>query len=279
MRYIHFNNVNTSNSWTWDIFPFICVFQFISSLSFRVSCSLLSFLKTATLKGVSHCYQHGHQRRAWNAKAAAAATKNPVCKHRSLSTPPLPGACTAHQCQDPVIQGQLPRENTQHTSGCYNVTPASAAAGSPCIPYPSLSQAWVSQSPIIGCYFNPVLSEQRTDALRWPTCLGRARSKAEPQELCEKQREREISPSSLRSSRSNLHNQHLWNTWIHNESSPNWGGGLQEQRYIYIFPFSLFVSVYVYDSLCDFACIALLLPFVLGFCLSILGFLFVCFLV
>ena len=38
--------------------------------------------------------------------------------------------------------------------------------------------------------------------------------------------------------------------------------------YIVFFPFSLFVSVYVYASLCDFVCIALLLPFVLGFCLS-----------
>ena len=40
-------------------------------------------------------------------------------------------------------------------------------------------------------------------------------------------------------------------------------------RYIYLFPFSLFVSVYVYASLCDFVCIALLLPFVLGLCLSV----------
>ena len=32
-------------------------------------------------------------------------------------------------------------------------------------------------------------------------------SKAEPQELCEQRREREISPSSLRSSRLYLHNQ------------------------------------------------------------------------
>ena len=38
--------------------------------------------------------------------------------------------------------------------------------------------------------------------------------------------------------------------------------------YIY-FPFSLFVSVYVYASVCDFVCIALLLPFVLGFSLSV----------
>ena len=30
---------------------------------------------------------------------------------------------------------------------------------------------------------------------------------------------------------------------------------------------SLFVSVYVHASLCDFVCIGLLLPFVLGFCL------------
>ena len=37
---------------------------------------------------------------------------------------------------------------------------------------------------------------------------------------------------------------------------------------IYIFPFSLFVSVHVYASFCDFVYIALLLPFVLGFCLS-----------
>ena len=35
---------------------------------------------------------------------------------------------------------------------------------------------------------------------------------------------------------------------------------------IYIFfPFPLFVSVYVYASLCDFVCIAVLLPFVLRF--------------
>ena len=42
--------------------------------------------------------------------------------------------------------------------------------------------------------------------------------------------------------------------------------------YIY-FPFSLYMSLYVYASLCDFVCIALLLPFVLGFCLFVI---FVC---
>ena len=155
---------------------------------------------------MSHAYQRRHQRQAWDTKAAAAATKKPVCKHRSLSTPPLPGACAARHCQGPVSQGQLPRENARRASGCCNITPASASVGSPHIPYPSFSLAWVSQSALISCSFNPILSGRATDAIRWPTHRGGAKSKAEPQELWE-QREREICPSSLRSSGLNLHNQ------------------------------------------------------------------------
>ena len=80
--------------------------------------------------GASCGYQRGPQRRAGDAKAAAA-TKKPVSEHRSLSTPPLPGACAARHCQGLVIQGQLPHENAWRASGWCNVTPASAAAGSP----------------------------------------------------------------------------------------------------------------------------------------------------
>ena len=65
--------------------------------------------------GMSRGYQRGPQRRAGDAKAAAAATKKPVCEHRSLSTPPLLGACAARHCQGPVIRGQLPRENARST--------------------------------------------------------------------------------------------------------------------------------------------------------------------
>ena len=97
-------------------------------------------LKGAPETGMSSGYQRRPQRRAWDAKAAAAATKKPVCKHRSLSTPPLPEACAAHHCQGPVIQGQLPRENTRSASGWCNVTLASAAAGSPCIRTPRSPQ-------------------------------------------------------------------------------------------------------------------------------------------
>ena len=39
--------------------------------------------------------------------------------------------------------------------------------------------------------------------------------------------------------------------------------------YIILSPFPLLVSVDVYASMCDFVCIALLSPFVLGFCLSV----------
>ena len=65
----------------------------------------------------------------------------------------------------------------------------------------------VSQSPLISCYFNPILSGRESDAFRRPTCRGGATSKAESQELWEQRREREISPSILRSSGLNLHNQ------------------------------------------------------------------------
>ena len=96
--------------------------------------------KRAPEAGASHGYQRGPQRRAGDANAAAAATKKPVCEHRSLSTPPLLGACAARHCQGPVIQGQLPQENTRRTSGWCNVTLASAAAGSPRIRTPPSPQ-------------------------------------------------------------------------------------------------------------------------------------------
>ena len=72
---------------------------------------------------------------------------------------------------------------------------------------PSLCPAWVSQSPLTSRSFNSLLSGRRRDVRGQPTCRGGAKSKAEPQELCEQRREREISPSSLRSSGLNLHNQ------------------------------------------------------------------------
>ena len=91
--------------------------------------------------GASRGYQRGPQRRAGDAQAAAAATKKPVCEHSSLSTHPLLRACAARHCQGPVIQGQLPQENTQHVSGWCNITLASAAVGWPHTLYPSLPAA------------------------------------------------------------------------------------------------------------------------------------------
>ena len=159
--------------------------------------------KQAPEMSASRGYQRGPQRQAQDTKAAAASTKKPVCKHRSLSTPPLPGACAAHHCQAPGIQGQLPWENARRASGWCNVTSASAAAVSPRIrtlPPPGLSEPEPPKQ-----LLRPVWAG--TDALRRPTRRGRAKSKAEPQEVCEQRREREISPSSLRSSGLNLHHQ------------------------------------------------------------------------
>ena len=67
---------------------------------------------------------------------------------------------------------------------------------------------------------------------------------------------------------------HLWNTWINNVSSQTEEADFGSNDICIFFPFSLFVSVYVYASVCDFVCIALLLPFLLGFCLSVFVFLF-----
>ena len=184
--------------------------------------------------GASHGYQHGPQRGAGNAKAAAAAaTKKPVCKHRSLSTPPLPGVCAVSHCQGPLIQGQLPRENTQCASDCCNVTAASAATGSPRIPYPAHPPAWVSQRPLISCSFNPVLSgrEQMPSGdlhakagpiQRWTP--GTVWTKKRKGNFSQQPQEQQI--KSLQSTWCTLH---LSNTWIENESYQIWGGGLWEQ--------------------------------------------------
>ena len=113
--------------------------------------------------GASRGYQRRLQRRAWDAKAVAAATKKPVCKHRSLSTPPLPGAGAAHHCQGPMIQGQRPRENTRCASDWYNVTPASAAAGSPRIRTPPSPRPEGARAPEAAAPLTPsCLSEEQT---------------------------------------------------------------------------------------------------------------------
>ena len=120
-------------------------------------------LKGAPETGAISGNQRRPQRWAWDAKAAAAATKKPVCKHRSLSTPPLLGACVARHCQGPVIQGQLPRENTWRPSGCCNVTPASAAAGSPRIRTPPSPRPEGARAPESAASLTPsCLSEEQT---------------------------------------------------------------------------------------------------------------------
>ena len=117
---------------------------------------------------------------------------------RSLCSSPLPGS------QDPGTAS--PGERTERLRlGAMSRRPLPLQAPPTFVPLPptGLSEPESQKS----CSFNPILCEQGTDALRRPTCRGGSKSKAEPRELCEQRREREISPSSLRSSRLNLHNQ------------------------------------------------------------------------
>ena len=115
----------------------------------------------------------------------------------SLCSPPLPGSRDpgTNSPGEPTVRLRLLQ---CHTGLCHHrLTPHSIPPSRP----------RVSQSPRISCYFNPILSGWRTDTRGPPTRRGRAKPKSKPQELCEQRREREISPSSLRSSRLNLHNQ------------------------------------------------------------------------
>ena len=104
-------------------------------------------------------------------------------------------------CRD-KFPGRMHGAPQAGATSCWPLLPQDPPDSVP-LPPPSLSEP----EPPIRYSFNPILSEHRTDALRWPTHRGRSISKAKPQELCEQRREREISPSSLRSGELYLHNQ------------------------------------------------------------------------
>ena len=98
--------------------------------------------KRAPETGGSHGYQRRHKRQAWNAKAATATNKKPVCKHRSLSTPPLLGGCATCHCQGPQIQGQLPWENTQPQAVATSCWPLPLQAHPALCTFPSPCPVW-----------------------------------------------------------------------------------------------------------------------------------------
>ena len=116
---------------------------------------------------------------------------------RSLCSPPLPASCDLGTTSPGEHMACLRLLQRHAGLCCHRHTHHSIP-----LPSPGLSEP----EPLFSHSFNPRLSGWTTDARGWPTCRGRAKSKAEPQELCE-QREREISPCTLRSSRLNLHSQ------------------------------------------------------------------------
>ena len=209
--------------------------------------------KRAPETGASCGDQHGPQRRAWDAKAAAPATKKPVCKHRSLSTPPLPGACAAHHCQGPVIQGQLSQENSWCTSGCCNVTPASATAGSPRIrtppfPWPEWARDPESAAPLtpscLGGNRRPQATYTQRQGQIQSWTPGAVRTKKRKGNLSQQPQEQQI-----KSSQWTWCTLHLWNTWIDNGSSQ-----IEKVDFgsndIHIFFLFLFLCVCMYMLLC-----------------------------
>ena len=102
-------------------------------------------------------------------------------------------------------------------------------------PYPTLPLGWVSQSRLISCSINPILSGwEWTPPGGLHAEVGPIQSWT-PGAVRTKKRKGNFS-SSLRSSGLNLHNQldvplHLVHTWRDKESSQHWGGGIWEQLY------------------------------------------------
>ena len=121
---------------------------------------------------------------------------------RRLCSPPLPGS------RDPGTTSLEEHTAPQAVAmSRWPLLPQARPVFQLWLPYPSLSLAWVSQSPLISRCFNPLLSGQGTDAWGQPTSRGRAKTKAEPQELGKQRGEREISPCSLRNRGLNPHSQ------------------------------------------------------------------------
>ena len=112
--------------------------------------------ETGASTAISSDHRDGHEMLTLLCSHQEACVQAQVTIHTPL------GACAARHCQGPMIQRQVPWENTWCASGCCNITPASAAAGSPCIPVitsvPPSPQAWIIKSPLISHCFNPILS-------------------------------------------------------------------------------------------------------------------------
>ena len=184
--------------------------------------------KGAPEKGASHGYQCRHQRQAWNTKAATAATKKAVCKHKSLYTPPLPWACAARHCQGPVIQGQLPRENTQCTSGCCNVPqplPLQARLTFHIPPPPTPRPEWATAPYSAATLTPPCLSEEQMPSGDLHAEVG-PNPKLNPRNCANKEEKgnflsQQPQEQWIKSPQSTGYTLHLWNTWIHNKSSQN----------------------------------------------------------
>ena len=160
--------------------------------------------------GVSHSYHLGPLRWVQNTTTATAATKDPVCKCRSL-LPPSQEPVQHATARVPWSRANFPRRTHSMlqavATSLWPLPIQACPAFQLRLLYLSLSPAWVSKRALISHYFNPLISGWGTDTWGQPICRGGAKTKAEPQELCEQRREREISPCSLSSSGLNPHNQ------------------------------------------------------------------------
>ena len=124
----------------------------------------------------------------------------------------------------PIHTGLCRHRLTLHSNYNYLTTPTH---------HSSHPVAWVSQSPLISCCFNPALSGQEhmpegdlhaevgPNPKLNPWAVGTKKRKGNLSQQPQEQR--------IKSPHSPWCTLHLWNTWIDNESTQYWGSGLWEQ--------------------------------------------------
>ena len=103
----------------------------------------------------------------------------------------------------------------------------------PALHSPPFPPAWVSQSPLISCSFKPILSgQEQTPSSDLHAEVGPIQSWTAGAVQTKKRKgkfSQQHQEQRIKFPQSTWCILHLWNTWIDNESSQNWGGGLGEK--------------------------------------------------
>ena len=183
--------------------------------------------------GTSRGYQRGHQRRAWDAKPLLPPPRS-LCASTGHS-PHLPSQKPVQPATArlPWSRDNFPgRRHGAPQAGAKSPQPlppqARPAHRSPPSPRPEWARGPESTAPLTPSCLRRnrcaqvTYTQRRVQIQSWT--LGAVRTKQRKGNFSQQPQKQQI-----KSPQSTWCTQRLWNTWIHNQSSQNWGGRLWEQ--------------------------------------------------